>query len=162
GRGDMMEGSIRLRTVPSRGHEMIGTFTQISHHLHKPVEGQGLHNRGSVVLSDGEEEGFLVAEVVEDGAAGQPCRLLQPADGGALVPVPGEALARRREDFMATRIELILAHPGHGVIVTGSGEGRNPYVRLVMRLGALGARSPRAEPLASSATIAGPDRPVDC
>ena len=68
-----------------------GLGEQVAHHLDEAVAGDRGDHRGGVVLGDGQEQGVLVAEVVEDRAAGQAGLLLQPAHGGALVAVPREA-----------------------------------------------------------------------
>ena len=96
-----------------------GPGEQVAHHLDQAVAGDRLHHGGRVVLGDGEEERVLVAEVVEDRAPGEAGLLLQPADGGALVAVPGEAGPRAGEDLLPARVELVLAYPGHASIVTG-------------------------------------------
>src|SRR5271169_376180 len=70
--------------------------------------------------------------MVEDGPSGQAGLLLQPADGGPLVPVAGKARPGAGEDLAAARVELVLAHPGHQSIVTAVGDVCNPYVRLGM------------------------------
>ena len=45
----------------------------------------------------------------------------------------GRSRRGRREDLAATRVELVLAHPGHMLIVTARPPLCNPYVRLGVR-----------------------------
>ena len=57
----------------------------------------GCRRSGCSSPSLAREKFVLVLEVVEDRASGEACRLLEPCDGGALVPVFGKrARARRR------------------------------------------------------------------
>jgi hypothetical protein len=96
-----------------RGGRVVDPGQQVPHHLDQAVAGDRGDHRRRVVLGDSEEERVLVPEVVEDRAAGQPGRLLQPADRGTLVAVPGEACAGGGEDLAPPRVELVLAHSGH-------------------------------------------------
>ena len=52
---------------------------------------------------------------MEDRPPGEPGGLLEAAYRRALVAVAGEAGAGRRQDLVATCVELILTHPGHDV-----------------------------------------------
>ena len=89
-------------------------------------------HRGGVVFGDGDEQRFFVAEVVEDGTAGQPGLLLQDAHRGTLVAVAREAGPGAAEDLLASGFELVGAHSGHLSIISGARRHRNPYVRLAM------------------------------
>jgi hypothetical protein len=52
--------------------------------------------------------------MVENRTTRQTGCLFEPTDRGAFVAEPRETSARRREDLVATCIELVLANPGHG------------------------------------------------
>ena len=53
--------------------------------------------------------------MVENRAAGEAGRVLEAADRGALVAEPRETVARRGEDLVAARLQLVLAYPGHAL-----------------------------------------------
>ena len=102
GVGAQPPGDLELAAEPAGGvAAAAGPVQQVAHHLDEAVAGDRLDHRGGVVLGHREEEGVLVAEVVEDGAAGQPGGLFEAAHGGALVAVPREASAGRGEDLVA-------------------------------------------------------------
>jgi predicted Fe-Mo cluster-binding NifX family protein len=84
---------------------------QVPHHLDEALFGDHVGHPERVVLGQGEEERLLVAEVVEDRAAGQPGGLLEAPDCGAFVAVAREAGTRAVEDLAAAGVEVVLADP---------------------------------------------------
>ena len=65
-----------------------------------------------------DEQVVLVLEVVEDRAARQTDRRLQPAYRRLVVAVLGEATARAVEDLPAAGVQMLLRHLRHSGIVT--------------------------------------------
>jgi hypothetical protein len=92
----------------------LGVGQQLAHHLHEALLGDDVGHAPGVLLGEGEEERFLVAEVVEDRAPGQADDLLEPTHGGTLVAVRREAGARAVEDLLPSRREPVRADAGHG------------------------------------------------
>jgi len=86
---------------------------QVAHHLHESLRGDDVGHPLGVLLGEGEEQGVLVAVVVEDRAAGEPGALLQAADGRALVAETREAGAGAVEDLLPPGGEVVAADPGH-------------------------------------------------
>ena len=91
----------------------IGVGEQLAHDLHEALLGHDVGHPPGVLLGEREEQRVLVAEVVEDRAPGQADGLLEPAHGGALVAVRGEAGARAVEDLLPSRREPVRADAGH-------------------------------------------------
>ena len=118
GRGRPAGREVGVGAQPARHLELaaepsdrVGAVVeQVAHDLDQPELADGRDHRGGVVFRHGDEQRFLVAEVVEDGTAGQPGLLLQDPHRGTLVAVAREAGPGAAEDLLASGFELVSAH----------------------------------------------------
>ena len=77
--------------------------------LEEEVDEAGIHLHREL-----DEQVELGVEVVEDRAAREAGRLLEPCHRRALVPVLGERAAGAFEDLRPASLEMLLAHLRHG------------------------------------------------
>lgn len=100
--------------------ELVGRGEHVAHHLDQALAGGDLRHPLGVLPGQLEEQGVLVAEMVEDRTARQADGLFQPSHGRTLIPVLGEAAPCAVEDLTAPGRQMILADPWH-VLSTASG-----------------------------------------
>ena len=109
-------GDLQARAEPVRRVLLLPLLRfveEVAHDLHEALLGHHVGHPEGVVLGQSEEERLLVAEVVEDGAAGESRRLFETAYGGTFVAVTRETGTRAVEDLTAAGVEVVLTHPGH-------------------------------------------------
>src|SRR5262249_54002998 len=103
---------VLLRDLAERGLEAL---------LHPRLQDARL-----VLGREGDEELELVGVVVEDRAAREADLVLEPADGRALVAVPGERPPGAREDLLAAGLKVLFGAFRHGLYFT------KPYGRFII------------------------------
>ena len=74
--------------------------------------GHRLREPGRELVDEGQEERFLVREVVVDGALGRAGGPHDVVDQSPVIPFLGEDLERRLQNLVARRRLRHLAHPG--------------------------------------------------
>ena len=112
-----LAGDLQPRRQPV---ELLGRGQHVPHHLDQSLAGRHVGHPLGVLARQLEEQGVLVAEVVEDGAARQPDRLLEPPHGRLVVAVLREASPGAVEDLTAARRQMVVGDPGHASATTAA------------------------------------------
>ncbi|SLC94144.1 Uncharacterised protein [Mycobacteroides abscessus subsp. massiliense] len=87
----------------------------VPHHLHQTLTAGHIRHPFGVLAREREEQGVLVAEVMEDRAPRHADGVFETAHRGAVIAVLGKTAPRAIEDLAATSREVILANARHCV-----------------------------------------------